>query len=222
MKLFDTLLGKTKPVQANLEALFSLPSAAITLQATAGLVPTGKAGVCFMPPAGQSFEEMQHDLEQLLAMDDTEATGSGAGAAVGAGAAGGGATSLAVQHQADSYGYRWIVLGGTGIDDLVTRVHMVHSSLSDAGWGPQLLCSVVGFGPARDGSESAVNQPLYLVYLAKRGTFYPFAPTGREQRDSELELRIKSYLGNDLPLESDLERWFPLWDMPIAGGPSRR
>ena len=66
MGLFDTLLGRTKPVQANLDALFALPSAAITLQVTAGLVPTGKAGVCFKPPAGQNFTEMQSELEKLL------------------------------------------------------------------------------------------------------------------------------------------------------------
>ena len=41
MGLFDTLLGRTKPVRANLDALFSLPSAAITLQVTAGLMPDG-------------------------------------------------------------------------------------------------------------------------------------------------------------------------------------
>ena len=32
MGLFDTLLGRTKPVRANLDALFSLPSAAITFR----------------------------------------------------------------------------------------------------------------------------------------------------------------------------------------------
>jgi len=215
MKLFDTLLGKTKPVKPNLDALFSLPSAAITLQTAAGLVPNGKAGVCFKPPAGQPFEEVQHEVEQLLAMDDSAAGATRASSSGAGGSAPGG--SVVVHHEADSYGYRWIVLAGTDIDDLVTRVHMVHSSLAEAGWGPQLLCSVVGFGPGGDpGVESAVSRPVYLVYLAKRGTFYPFVPTGKEQRDPELELRLKSFIAGDLPVEPDLERWFPLWDMPIA------
>ena len=43
------------------------------------------------------------------------------------------------------------------------------------------------------GAES-ITRPLYLVYLAKQGTFYPFAPTGAEQRDTELELRLRSML----------------------------
>ncbi|HLM97432.1 MAG TPA: hypothetical protein VK283_14030, partial [Acidimicrobiales bacterium] len=76
MGLFDTLLGRTKPVRANLDALFSLPSAAITLQVTAGLLPTGRAGVCFKPPAGQPFAEMQAELEQLLATPDDPAPGA--------------------------------------------------------------------------------------------------------------------------------------------------
>src|SRR5579863_6507543 len=76
MGLFDTLLGRTKPVRANLDALFSLPSAAITLQVTAGLLPTGRAGVCFKPPAGQPFAEMQAELEQLLTTPDETTTGT--------------------------------------------------------------------------------------------------------------------------------------------------
>ena len=54
------------------------------------------------------------------------------------------------------------------------------------------------------------------MYLAKQGTFYPFAPTGHEQRDTELELRLKGVLADDLPVEPDLSRWFPIWDLPIA------
>jgi hypothetical protein len=116
----------------------------------------------------------------------------------------------------DRFGYRWILVEGGDLDDLVTRVHMVHSSLEDAGWSPQLLCSVFGFAPDASAGvtgSDAVNQP---IYLAKQGTFYPFAPTGAEQRDTELELRIRGVLGSDLPVESDLSRWFPIWDLPVA------
>src|ERR1700722_4509589 len=224
MGLFDTILGRTKPIKANLDALFALPSAAVTLQVSCGVVSTGKAGVCFKPPAGQPFAEMQSELEKLLNLDETGAkTASGA--------------PLTVRHVGDSFGYRWILVEGGQIDDLVTRVHMVHSSLEDAGWSTQLLCSVFGFAPAPpDAPDSSsagaaspaaaddstvtsiasITQPIYLVYLAKQGTFYPFAPTGKEQRDSELELRIKSVLAEDLPFENDLTRWFPIWDLPVA------
>ena len=256
MGLLDTLLGRTKPVRANLDALFALPSAAVTLQVRAGLVPTGRAGVCFKPPAGQPFAEMQAELEQLLQTPDDAATGAiaaPAGSMDSADSAGTGGrptpANPAVRHVGDKFGYRWILVEAPSIDDLVTRVHMVHSSLQDAGWSTQLLCSVFGFAPGSAPSDDAgspaiaatsgsggepdatvpgvsgvpgdidtavVASPLYLVYLAKRGTFYPFAPTGEEQRDNELELRIRSCVSDDLPIESDLSRWFPLWDLPIA------
>lgn len=233
MGLLDTILGRSKPVRANLDALFSLPSAAVTLQVSAGLVPSGQAGVCFKPPAGQPFEQVQAELEQLLRLDDSGAA-SAAGATAPAGApapappsatpgaqAGDSGTPTAatpsVRHVGDKYGYRWIVIEGGAIDDLVTRVHVVHSSLEDAGWSTQLLCSVFGFTPSgATDVQDAVSRPLYLVYLAKRGTFYPFAPSGAEQRDTELELRIRSLVDGDLPVEGDLSRWFPLWDLPIT------
>ena len=198
MGLLDSLLGRTKPVKANLDALFSLPAAAVTLQVSAGLEATGRAGVCFKPPAGQPFETMQSDLEQMLNLDADK-------------------SAATVRHVGDSYGYRWIIVESKALDDLVTRVHMVHSSLEDAGWSTQLLCSVFGFAPgtATDVTD-AINRPLYIVYLAKRGTFYPFAPDGKEQRDTELELRVRGVIGDDLPVESDLSRWFPVWDLPIA------
>jgi hypothetical protein len=223
VKIVDTLLGRTKPVKANLDALFALPSAAVTLQVSAGYVPTGKAGVCFKPPAGQPFAEIQQQVEQLLRLPDDDSTGKSAA----------GPTTVRVHDVADSYGYRWIVLEGSGIDDLVTRVHMVHSSIQDAGWGTQLLCSVFAFTHEAPGSSSqpaelqsvgdvqAAGSPadgsnVYLVYLAKRGTFFPFAPTGKEQRDNELELRLKGMIGSDLPIESDLSRWFALWELPLS------
>ena len=37
MGIFSSLMGKTKPVQANLDEMFALPSASITLQSAAGM-----------------------------------------------------------------------------------------------------------------------------------------------------------------------------------------
>jgi hypothetical protein len=244
--LLDTLLGRTKPVKANLDQLFALSGAAITLQAATGLVPSGRAGVCAKPPTGPSFAQMQRDIDALLSVDGspggaptspapdasasaastpptvptstTPPTPDGVGALApfddGSGTAA--AADLTVRHQTDGFGYSWVVVDGGTLEDLVTRVHMVHSSLEDAGWGTQLLCSVFGFHPGPDPGTDPIDTALFIVYLAKRGTFYPFAPTGRQRRDSELELRVRSVLGADLPIESDLTRWFPLWDLPVA------
>ncbi len=226
MGLLDTILGRTKPVKANLDQLFSLSGAAVTLQAATGLVPSGTAGVCAKPPTGPSFQQMQRDIDDLLATGDRPAPDAAPGtggpasgtslAALDDGSGGASAADLTVRSAMDGFGYQWVVVDGGSIEDLVTRVHMVHSSLEDAGWSAQLLCSVFGFHPGTDtAAVDRVATSLYLVYLAKRGTFYPFAPTGRQQRDSELELRIRGILGKDLPVEDDLGRWFPLWDLPV-------
>lgn len=226
MGFLDTLLGRTKPVKPNLDQLFSLSGASLTLQVATGLVPSGRAGVCAKPPTGPSFAAMQRDIDGLLSVGSESTAdhpGSAPADAAGAGLApfddGSGtaeAADLTVRHVADSFGYSWVVVDGGTIEDLVTRVHMVHSSLEEAGWGPQLLCSVFGFTPGPDPGPDAITRDLFLVYLAKRGTFYPFAPMGHQQRDSELELRVRSVLGTDLPIEQDLARWFPLWDLPVT------
>jgi hypothetical protein len=211
MGLFDTILGRTKPVQANLDSLFALPSASITLQSAAGMSCSGHAGVCFKPPTGQGFAQMESEVVTLLGMDG----GSG------------------LTRSEDSFGYQWLVVEDPDIESLVTRVHLVNSSLSDAGWGPQLLCSVFGLATlttdttaatgsdlvregATIGAGSVVPSTSYLVYLFKRGTFYPFVPTGHEQRSTEEEFRIRSLVAGDLAVETDLDRWFPLWDLPVG------
>ena len=189
MKFLDALLGRSKPAQPKLDALFGVTGAAITLEAAAGMKPTGQAAVCFHPASGQSFEAASEELKELLELAISEA-----------------GSTMAVTD--DRYGYRWIVLTDPDMEDLVTSVHLVNSTLEQYGFGPQLLCSVFAF------SDSS-GKRFHLVYLYKRGSFYPFAPLGGERRDNELELRVKATLGGDLPVEPELARWFALWGLPL-------
>jgi hypothetical protein len=65
-------------------------------------------------------------------------------------------------------------------------------------------------------TEEAGGRPVYFIYNFKRGSFYPFVPGGGPQRrDTEAELRLKAQVGAELPIEPELERWFPLWDVPL-------
>jgi hypothetical protein len=60
------------------------------------------------------------------------------------------------------------------------------------------------------------DRPVYLIYGYKRGTFWPFVPTGEEQeRDNAEELRLKNVLESELPIEPDLTRWLALFDAPL-------
>jgi hypothetical protein len=192
MGFLDVLLGRSKPVKPDLDQLFGLPSAAITLEAAAGFKPTGLGSVCFAAVEGGAFAEIQQDVRKLLDM----ATDTGEG-------------SAPVESSQDSYGYTWLLVRHAPDDmaSLVTDLHAVNSALESHGFGPQLLCSLAGF-------RDAEGRSLALVYLYKRGAFFPFAPRDGEKRDSALELQIKALIGNDLRVEEDLSRWFPVWGAP--------
>jgi hypothetical protein len=87
---------------------------------------------------------------------------------------------------------------------------MVNASLAERGFDHQLLATVFAF-------RNAGGEIVYLVYLFKRGTFYPFVPAagGGERRDNQKELQLQSALGSEVPLEADLTRWFPIWGAPV-------
>jgi hypothetical protein len=183
----DVILGRSKPKQANLDALFALPSAAITLEAAAGFRPTGLGSVCFRAAEGGAFAQIERDVRELLDSGD----------------------GPKIEVSNDSYGYTWLLSrhNADDIEGLVTDIHAVNSSLEAGGFGPSLLCSLVVF-------ENPEGRRLAVVYLYKRGSFYPFAPMAGERRDNALELQARGAVGADLPIEEDLGRWFPVWGAP--------
>jgi hypothetical protein len=192
MGLLDILLGRTKPVVADLDRLFALPSAAVTLEAAAGFRPSGRGAVCFASVEGAAFEQSHREVQALL---DADVDRDGP----------------PVELRQDDYGYSWLVSHRPPdrLSDLVNDLHAVNSQMEVNGFGPQLLCSLAGF-------EDASSRRLALVYLYKRGTFYPFAPLpdGTQRRDNALELQVRAALSGDLRIEQDLGRWFPVWGAP--------
>ncbi|MEU2237205.1 PspA-associated protein PspAB [Streptomyces vietnamensis] len=190
MGFWDSLLGRSKPIKPDLDQLFALPSAAITLQAALGFTPTGTGSVCFAAIEGGAFAQVQSDVRALLDADSER-------------------HDSPVEFSLDSYGYAWLLSRRPpdSLPALVSDLHAVNTSLQDSGFGPHLLCSLVGF-------HDIELRPLALVYLYKRGTFYPFAPLPGHKRDNPLELQAKATLKDDLRIEPDLGRWFPLWGAP--------
>jgi hypothetical protein len=188
--LRDTLFGRTKQVAPNLDNLFALSTAALTLQSELDLVSSGEAGLCFKAGSGESSLETHDDIKQLLDFDET---------------------NNKVTLTKDDLGFEWLVVKDPDFEALVTRVHAANTSMVEHGLGPRLLCAVFGFVPKTPPGEGSVR----LVYLMKQGTFYPFAPTGSSQRNNELELRVRSFLTTDLPIEPNLSRWMALWNVPV-------
>lgn len=193
MGFLDSLLGRSKPVRPDLDQLFQLPTVAITLEAAAGFVSTGLGSVCYRAAQGGAFAETQRDFQALLDADE----------------------GPAVELSTDEYGYTWLLVrqdeaaraDSTAMSSLATDLHAVNTTLEVAGFGPQLLCSLVTF---RDSQQRSLG----LVYLYKQGTFYPFVPTGDHQRDNVVEIQVKTMVGADLTIEPDTSRWFPVWGAP--------
>jgi hypothetical protein len=187
VKLWDSLLGRRKPVTANLDALFALPGAAITLQTAAGFTPTGVGSVCYREAEGAAFAQTQTDIVALLDADE----------------------GPDVERSVDEYGYTWLVArqDPSDLGALVTDLHAVNTTLEAQGFGTGLLCSLVGF-------TDLAGRRLALVYLYKQGTFYPFAPQQGQRRDNLLEIQVRDLLANDLPVEPQLNRWMPVWGAP--------
>ncbi|WP_375003050.1 hypothetical protein [Aeromicrobium sp. CTD01-1L150] len=186
MGWLDSLLGRSKPPQADLDVLFGLPQASITLQA-GGFPATGQGAVCFRDVDGVRDDAVIDGVKEVITTD----------------------AAASVSLSTDPHGYRWLSVTRPGADvtGLVTDLHAANSSLVDAGYGPSLLCSTVLFATPAGG-------PAALVYLFKQGTFYPFVPLAGQRRDNAAELQLRGLAEGDVPIEGTLERWLALWGAP--------
>ncbi len=190
MGLFDVLSGRRKLAKPAPDRLFALSTAYVTFETELSITTRGVAGIVFQPLATADFEQIAKDMVEVV-----QGTSSDSG--------------TAVETRDDDYGYRWMLLRDEDFDDLVVGVNAVSGALEAGGYGERILCAVFAF-------QDEGKRPLYWIYNYKRGAFYPFVPApGEQQRDTERELRLKAQVGAELPLEAELERWFPLWGTPI-------
>ena len=200
MGLLDAILGRSKPVRPDLDQLFGAAVGRGDPPGGGRFRPTGLGSVCFASVEGGAFARIQEDVRELLDAD----TGRG---------------GVPVEFSQDAYGYTWL-LARQPPDDvaaLVNDLHAVNTLLEEAGFGPQLLCSLVGF------REAAGSVSLALVYLYKRGTFYPFAPLPgrREKRDNAAGTPGAGAARGRSEDRAGPGRWFPVWGAPGLDGTER-
>ena len=189
MGFLDVLTGKRKIKGPAPDRVFAMATAGPVLEMSMALKP-GKAAIVFQPLATSDFDAIVADMEEVL---------KGTGDELG----------TTIEKQDDKFGYRWMILADPDFEDLVVGVNGVSTALQAGGYGDRVLAAVFAFRDAHD-------KPVYWIYNYKRGAFYPFVPAGgAQQRDNERELRLKAQIGADLPVEPELERWFPLWGIPI-------
>ncbi len=177
------------------DRLFAISTAYVTLEAEHQIEPAGTAAIVFQALATSEFEETLREMEEVV-----RATG--------------GESGTSVKTEDDSYGYRWMVLsngaGAPSVEDLAVGINAVSGSIESAGHGDRLLCAVFAF-------VDAAKRRVYFIYNYKRGYWYPFVPdpADAQARMTERELQLKAQMASELPIEPELERWFPLWGIPI-------
>ena len=192
MGLLDTLFGRTKPAKSKSEQLFAMATASITLETKLALQSAGAAGIVFRPVESSYFREAEQELDALLKLSGKE-------------------SKTAVRTETDSFGFRWVILQDPVFEDLVATIHMVSLTLTDKGFGDQLLAAVFRFN-----QTDAANRAVYWVYNYKRGMFYPFVPQGgAERRDNAAELHFCAVMEGELPVDKAPEHWYALWGAPF-------
>lgn len=190
MGLLDVLTGKRKLAGPAADRLFAMTTAYVTLETGLGISSTARAAIVFQPLATADFNSIVTDMEEVV-----QATAAD--------------SATSVEKSEDPYGFRWLILGGADFDSLVVVLNAIGTALEAGGYGERLLCAVFAF-------EDGQKRPIYWIYNYKRGSFYPFVPAGgSEQRDGERELVLKAQMVNELPIEGEPARWFPLWGIPI-------
>ena len=189
MGLGDVLFGRKKLKGPAGDRIFALTTAAVTLDVSCGLKPAGAGALVFKPLSAGEFAQADADADQLL---------QGLAAS----------SDSKLERKKDTFGFEWVIVRDPELEDQVTNVYAVANDLTEKGFGGQLLAAAFRF----DGTD---KHPTYLIYGFKTGTFWPFVPSGEQQRDNAKELQLKSQLEHELPIEADLSKWFALFDAPI-------
>ena len=170
------------------------PPRSSTLETDQQLTPTGQAGICFKAIASGPFAQIQSDLEQLMQIAGKD-------------------DGTTIKPYQDDLGYRWFLLGSNDFQALVTAMHMVSQTLVEKGYDSQVLFAIFPF-------KTAQGAPVFWIYNYKRGYFYPFVPQSdthdpQHRRDNAEEMRLATAMQKELPVEQELERWYPVWNMPL-------
>jgi hypothetical protein len=187
-EFWNILLGRnTAPAPAISQPIFAINTAVVEMEARLNVTPTGFAALAFRNVESSMFGRLEQEIQDLVRIG-AETTGTD------------------VRMVKDEFNYLWLLLYDQQFEDLVATMHLASSTLEEHDFGRTLLAAAFQF----TGSEGA----FFWLYNYKRGLYYPFAPRPNRSRDQTLEMRLKSLLANELPIEHDPARWYPLWDIP--------
>jgi len=183
------------------EGIFSLTSGYITLETKLGLTSTNRCGICIKNVNGTYFSDVINEVQEFLRISNSE---------------------FRTEHILinDKYGYLWIMIRGISIEDILVASNGIADVITERGFKDQMLAAVFEFrktvspNPNLDGPQ--VDSPQFLIFNYNREKFYPFVPlAAQEKRRSDLELALTSIISKEIPWETDMTVWYPMWDMPF-------
>ena len=188
-------LGNTnyhsKNHQLDSEALFTLSSGQISLESKLNLKSTGKAAISLKSVSGRFFAETMSEVQNFLDVSKTD-------------------SDLSYQVANDSYGYLWIILQSSEIEDIISAISAVGQTINDRGFSKQLFAAVFQFS-----NNNNKTNNRYLIYNYNLNKFYPFVPVNKNERDNEIEREIMLTIVAEMPFEKDASLWYPIWDLPL-------
>jgi hypothetical protein len=199
----DAVIGRSRLPKAKSDRLFAISTASITLESSLGLKPSGSAGICFKPLGATSYESAQKEIEELLEFSSKE-------------------TETEFSMEKDEFNFLWAIFKDPQFEDLVASIHLVSQTLEDRGFGEQILCAIYRFerepearADEKAHGKAAYGKAVYWIYNFKQGTYYPFIPLSGRQRDSPFEFRLRAEMEKEMPVEKNVEKWYPLWGIPF-------
>jgi hypothetical protein len=221
LKFFKRLLNKidsdinTKK-QDDSDIIFSLTSASISIEEKMGLQFSGSAAFCVKGINGSLFQSTIKDCTDLLDVSKIE-------------------FKFNYRTFADPYDYLWFIITSSDIQtksETITNIAAGLSSIGDIieenGFEDQILSAIFkyNFGNRASFFEdsekkfTSKNKNLYLIYNYKTNNFYPYIPliennNNKHQRDTTSELQTLSILKNLIEVETDITRWYPIYNIPF-------
>jgi hypothetical protein len=182
------------------EGIFSLTSGYITLETKLGLTSTNRCGICIKNVNGTYFSDTIKEVQEFLKISSSEFR-----------------TDYILMN--DKYGYLWIMIRGMSIEDMLVASNGIADVITERGFRDQMLAAVFEFRKTvspNSNLDTPQLEPQFLIFNYKREKFYPFVPlAAQEKRRNDLELALMSIISKEIPWETDMTVWYPMWDMPF-------
>lgn len=183
-KLFGTATEHEASKKADPNDLIALSRVSLAVETNMNYEPCEVGGLAFSDIDDQEFEKALNEVKGVIKSNDD--------------------TEDADLDMKDIHGTQWIVVNDESIESLAANLQFGASAMESVEYSSRLLAAVLPF-------KNDENDYIYVIYSFRRGSFYPFAPQGLDERDSKIERRLSTIIEDEIDVEDDRSYWYPLW-----------